>query len=358
MSRLEKTVTQLRSLNEDFRALSLQTTLLEDRSINTKAVTQAGNVKQKMQRFKTIRDASRNVYEALGRSCTKHQEHFTHFCLDTTDTSASEDRQAMVNFKVAFTHLAIQGSLPVGSPIFFVIESIIRNYPPGAFPQGKESTMKLLSTLKRGAENEASETLAKKANRVQFADITPEQNAQLCVVAKAKEPLRNLCTNGNFCDQLRLRSQQPEAPQTCLGTLDEEGHFRHLVYTAQPLLSVSPRNARPMSLDTILSMFSQEETAHLPEHERLRLARSLASAVLQYHATPWLPSLYRSEDIYFFGADEKRLLDTPSATLPAPHLNVTVRGSDSCDGSSNLPPLTLAPNTMLFSLGVLLLEIA
>ena len=96
----------------------------------------------------------------------------------------------------------------------------------------------------------------------------------------------------------------------------------------------------------------------LPQYERLRLAKSLATAVLQYHATPWLKTSWRSDDIFFFGIDEDVALERTSI-LSKPHLNVKVKGPNGqLSRSSTFPQPSLISNPILFGLGIVLLEIA
>jgi hypothetical protein len=96
------------------------------------------------------------------------------------------------------------------------------------------------------------------------------------------------------------------------------------------------------------------------EYERLRLAARLASAVLQFHATPLLRGFWCSEDVIFFGQGR----DDDMASITSPHLNVQVGSTkqhklitDQGHGTDNLTG-HLIRNPYLFSLGVTLIELA
>ena len=96
----------------------------------------------------------------------------------------------------------------------------------------------------------------------------------------------------------------------------------------------------------------------IPIHERLSLAKTLAIAVLQYHSTPWMRLSWRDEDILFFSADNPRKAQG-IPDLSAPHLNAKVKGPDGqLSRALTFPVQRLARNPILFSLGVVLLEIA
>jgi hypothetical protein len=81
------------------------------------------------------------------------------------------------------------------------------------------------------------------------------------------------------------------------------------------------------SLSELISSDSNIPNAKdLTLYDKLRLARQLAAAVLQFHSTPLLPPVWRSEDIIFFGSNS----DTPKQRfkLPRPHLRVQFRDRD------------------------------
>jgi hypothetical protein len=94
------------------------------------------------------------------------------------------------------------------------------------------------------------------------------------------------------------------------------------------------------------------------QYKILPLARQLASAVLQFHATPMLKKSWRSNDDVFFGQS----LVSISITLPY----LQVRVGDSLSSSNNritqkkkLPKRDVfIRNPYLFSLGVILIELA
>jgi hypothetical protein len=83
----------------------------------------------------------------------------------------------------------------------------------------------------------------------------------------------------------------------------------------------------------------------------------LATAVLQFHATPWLKGTWCSSDVYLYGIDPT----SPSAVSDTSklYLNVSVKGPHGpVSGATTIPSRTLVRNPFLFGLGVMLLEIA
>ena len=114
-----------------------------------------------------------------------------------------------------------------------------------------------------------------------------------------------------------------------------------------------------MTLQQLIgSLSKQGRLDGMPQYERLHLARSLAVAVLSYHATPWLKGTWRSQDICFFGVNEHALVKG-FVGLSSPHLDVTVKGSnESLSRGSTFPVSGFIRNPILFGLGVMLIEIA
>ncbi|MCJ1393646.1 hypothetical protein MMC18_006521 [Xylographa bjoerkii] len=350
-SKLADSLIDLKSLNDDFRTLSAQTSRLEGRRTERTQVT-TRKVDRDVEKFRLIQKASQKVYEALGKSCTKHTEHLTHFCLDAVAIDNEDAPQ--VRFKLAFTHLTLQGSASSGDPIWFLIESILGNSQSNPVQLGKD-TFSLVQTLKRSGELPEAITPKRRKKSVRFDIALPPPISCPVLLAEGNEPLQNLCMRKNFCDQLRSCIKQSPETHRCLGTLDDTDCYKHLIYFPPPTTRYGHRAAT--SLEQVISALSRQgPLARLSQYERLQLAHSLAVAVLQYHATPWLKGSWRSEDIYFFGFDENTLQERPPELSP-PHLSVSVKGPDAPTRASTFPPRAFAPNPLLFGLGVLLLEI-
>ncbi|MCJ1479096.1 hypothetical protein MMC13_007780 [Lambiella insularis] len=337
----------LRSLNDDFRILSGQTLRLAgQRTAKTDQITTRKQDRD-VEKYRFIQRASQRVYEALGRSCTKHTEHLTHFCLDVA--VIGEDA-LHVQFKLAFTHLTLQGSASSGDPIWFLIESILRNSDNPV--QLEKEAFSLVQTLKRSNEPTQDSALKKMKKSVRF-DAAPIVSCPM-PAAGAPIPPKNMCMRKNFCDQLRTCIQQSPEAYKCLRTLDDTDRYKHLIYS-HPTTSNGHRPAT--SLEQVISALSKQgPLSRLSQYDRIQLAYSLAVAVLQYHATPWLKGSWRSEDIHFFGFDENTLSEQPPA-LSSPHLSVSVKGPDALTRASTFSPCAFAPNALLFGLGCLLLEI-
>ena len=260
-----------------------------------------------------------------------------------------------MRFKLSFTHLTLQGSAAAGDPIWFLIESINGNSPNDHIQLGTDS-FSLVQTLKRSGDGIQELTCKKAKKSVHFQPRSTTAVPRLLSNAETFKAPRNLCMRKNFCDQLRSCLQRPPGADGCLGTLDDTDCYKHLIYLPSPSPGYGQQPAISLK-QVILTLSKQGPAASLSQFDRVHLAHSLAAGVLRYHTTPWLKGSWRAEDIYFFGFDQQNLIEQPP-NLSTPHLSVSVRGPDGpLSRASTFPPRTFAPNSLLFGLGVLLLEI-
>ena len=222
-----------------------------------------------------------------------------------------------------------------------------------------------VTTLKRQSTPPIDESLAKLKKTVRFRSPSPP--APLCrsfpLPLQPSSPLPQLCQRRNFCDQMRSCLQQSaHVSSACLGILDTCDAWEQRVYPTSK--SFIPYQ-KPTSLAHIISSF-KHNTSHvdLSKYQRLCIGRLLASAILQYYATPWLTEAWRSEDIMFFGLETSNptsnaCSNVTSDTLPAaPCLNVRVKAPNNRVTHSPTTSHSLIRNQLLFRLGVVLLELA
>ena len=307
-----------------------------------------------------IGQASRQVYEALGKACTKHTEHQAHFCVEVEQANITGDHSAQVKFNMAYTHLPLAGSADQSDLIWFVVDSTSGNATElGHSNAGNDLHDSFSQSLKRQIETSscATQRKAKKKVRFQSSALAPAWTPPtLSTAALANAILSSDSMRKDFCDLIRRRLREPLQASECVGVLDNTDSCRNFLYPSSKKFCCQTRQA--ISLGQVISKVSKRQAVGgIAIYERLRLAKTLAIAVLQYHSTPWLRMSWRSEDVYFFGNDTASVEDIPS--LVSPHLNVRVKGPcGQLSRASTFPPHDLARNQLLFSLGVVFLEIA
>jgi hypothetical protein len=369
-SQLEKTLEDLRKLNQDFRTLASQTTKLDDTcQVSTSSCTPPPRTDKAVQDCRLVRRASAQLHQALGRACQMHEEHSAHFRLESQHVTIEQQGFPLVRFNMAFAH-CIKGASTTLEPVWIAVDSTFGESSPKANAQqeAQDRLSGLSNTLKRENSLPCSSPIKRiKGKTVRF-DTTVSCNdrstmttttATLITSFLADPTLPDFCVQHDFCKQ--LQKYGPKTPiNKYIGYFEKSGPYKHLVYFAPPITTST--NRQSFSLTQIIHKMSQSSSQadHFLQHERLRLARQLASAVLQFHATPMLKDSWRSDDVIFFGADAE------STTLTAPHLNVQVgkshKYSQLKSGSENstttLDTHPFVRNPYLFGLGVILIELA
>ena len=310
-----------------------------------------------VRKYQTIRKASQQVYEALGKACNKHTEHMASFQVEVEQFVSDGQNAPQVKFSMAFTHMTLAGPTGSGDPIWFTLESSLGDETSMPSDDKDPNLDELGKTLKRQFDGAGSQTPSKIKKCVRFHTPVaalvhnfPNRIASDAFTSKN-------CIKRDFCDDLRRCFREPRKANVCVGVLENTDKCKHFVYPS-PITRCS-QSRKATSLGQLIRSASRPGlVGGIPIHERLGLAKNLAIAVLQYHSTPWLRLSWRSDDILFFGANDiTQMQEIPN--LSAPHLNAKVKGPDvqpSC--ASTIPPRAIARNQVLFSLGVVLLEIA
>ena len=286
----------------------------------------------------------------------KHTEHQAHFCVEVEQAIIHGNRGAQVKFNMAFTHVSLAGSADHGELTWFVVDSVTGDaLTLGGFEKSSNIDYELDRSLKRPIlDHPLQPTKSRKTSSDQ-----PFEPQRTLMPALPAVPTDSLCSDyarKDFCDLIKRRHRQPSQQSKCVAVLENTERSKNFVYSA-PDVTCSERR-RAVSLERLIKRLNEQgASGRLPLYERLRLARILAVAVLQFHSTPWLRTYWRSEDVYFFGDEVVMLQERP--VLSSPHFNVRFRGRHGPLSQFHFfESHTLARNPLLFSLGVVLLEIA
>jgi hypothetical protein len=362
--RLEKSLEGLRNLNTDFRTLAAQTTRLDDDQHLPPQAAAVSRSDRRLEESRMVQKASSQLYGALARACQIHDEHSAHFRLESQHVSIEHTGSSLVRFNIAFAHRP-GGATALLEPVWLAVDSTFDEAQPvikdGSHHHAQKSLNALSNHLKRDLSPPCQASVKKiKSKSVSFAAPAPSpglsSKATLVTAFMATSHLPDFCVQHDFCKQ--LQSCRPRTLENkYLGYLEKSGTCKHLIYFAPPISTCSATQS--MSLAQIVTSVSQKpQTEQFLQYERLRLARQLASAVLQFHATPLLKRNWRSDDVVFFGES------TAPGSITSPHLNVQV-GKASTNESillkSNAPScedIGFIRNPYLFGLGVTLIELA
>ena len=359
-SRLNQNLTALQSMNSDFVTLSQQMTKLAVSHRLTRKPS-AHVTPVELQRYQTIGQASCQVYEALSKACTKHTEHQVHFCVEVEQELVHGICGSCFKFNMAFTSPMSSSSPQQDDLLWFVVNSIVGDddTDPSIEDIANESEEDLVRSLKGQIEpsQAAVAEKQKKSVRVQSSTPVPPPMPSPTPVSLPSSLNSFDSMRRDLCDYLRRCIRRPASEGVCACVLENRGNCKNILYPSSTPSCM--QRGQAISLGHLISSVTkQENNSSIPLFERVRLAKVLAIAVLQYHATPWLATSWRSENIYFFGLGNSSSSQT-AHNLSSPHLNVRVKEPD--EQLSRVPafsPHEFARNALLFSLAVVLLEIA
>ncbi len=348
----------LRERNADFRTVSnyaINSIAKRTRALTVRSQTSI----KRVENYQNIQKAARQVYEALGRACTKHAEHLTLFCVEAENASQDEGSEPKVRFNIAFTQPCADPHSTQTKPLWFMVDSVIGEVAAG----GKLGNLVDLNGLTEGLQSQFEPRLgttnttgrnsAKAASSLAQSTLSPSSPLPMITGSF----VLNEGSERNLCDHLQRCLGQTPPEDVCLGILENVNSCKNHVYP--PPSAIRSRWPYATSLGNIVSSTAlQQSMSRIPLLERLRLARTLAIAVLQYHATPWLRMSWRKEDVHFLGLDmnpkKYNIL-----SLSTPCLNVKIKGpNETVSRASTFPLDNPVRNPLTFSLGVLLLEIA
>ena len=265
-----------------------------------------------------------------------------------------KESSLQVQFDMAFTHRTLTDTYDMGYPIWFLVDSIINEHTETCINDQAACISSLAGSLKRQLEPTVAPVAKKLKKSVRFTSPALPASSSPCFPRPAASNHVMADSIGrNFCDHLRRHFCQPLPADACV-VLENSAQCKQLVYPSN--FTATSKSRKGTSLGQLLeSKLTSDLGACLLLHERIALAKVLAIAVLQYYATPWLRLSWHNEDILFFAVEEESRTHDRSI-FAAPYINARIQGPS----APTLPPpkSNMARNPVLFSLGVLLLELA
>ncbi|KAL9091289.1 MAG: hypothetical protein Q9165_004923 [Trypethelium subeluteriae] len=353
-----KKLRELESLNENLTAIRSQILAMqriEDQNVVTRSESGQAMVTQ----FYAIREASTALHEAFveawDQSCPDiaHRHHHTLLCLDaksdqcvhlevaissenvgdkTTNISASTEAPTWLHVRTTkakgyTSNIHGKRRLEQNS----VPESLWPCIDEFAHVSSPPQSCGLPSLTKTTLN---SSLLARKKQKL------PGQGN--CSVAQSDEvepqampdDARSLCKVGNICQYFKQGICNSSNGQTCFGYLQASQDLKHFVYSTTYQATVSARRSQ-RSLTTLGQIVQAAGTVMMTALDQLEMACKIATAVLQFHSTPWLNSEWDLEDIGLFCSSN--LLD--EAAIRTLHLTAGFPKSCLPEGNNTDPLL-------------------
>jgi hypothetical protein len=356
---------------QNFSTLIAQTEPLQSRTSETKITL---STRREIAKFARIKDAASNLYQNLGYACTKHASHQAHLSLEPScrDQESHPTDPLQVRFTMAFSQLTLRPQATtsdVSKPsAWLTIESSVSGtIQPDTDNITLQHTQVSAKRTRDSEDDESPKALTSQATFKQKKSVRFQCAQPVAVpVVPAEEPiLPNLCINENFCLQLRNFINQARPSTKAVGYLGHQGSQRHLIYVDAKSQRVTQGNDTSL-LKSLRQLLRSTDNAGpsspiLLHYERLRLARQLSTAVLQFRSTPWLANPWNSNEILVSTSEPSSTTtnDTTMTKFHEPFVSAYIRNPyDTPARSNTLPSRTLIRNQLLFRLGVMLLEIA
>ena len=204
-----------------------------------------------------------------------------------------------IQFKILFTSASRPNLVPTATWKRREIDIIVVEKEVSKAVRDQRSPIKLLNessegTLRFGSGKQKSRTSRGLSLMMQTANL-------LALPPMQPEEIRDLC--GTIATRARSGS--------CLGALmDQDSHFSMYNRPSKLQKDLDGTGLQEITLEQLLR--NPPANFRLENRQKHLIARSVASAYLQLHASPWIGSDWRRQDIYFwYDATKCKLYEQP-----------------------------------------------
>lgn len=354
---VQDSIKELRDFTADFNELTtriiielkeIQRTSAKEPTIRPRA-SRSGN----LDRYRQIQSASLRLYNTFAQrwSCTQHPRHAASISLvEFNMHGKSKVVENSIKFDVAIACEVGSAKRP-DSLIWLEVETSDTG-------TSKAVTTAQPKTSDEDAWEDTIQKLTEHAHRVCLepsASLDIETSAK-CSQTSSADSIIDLEMIEDLCRHFQI--PRPICSSTRVGYITYAG--LHHFYLTPPEQQPSRQQT---SLAELITWISEDEfTRSLPRTTMVHLAGSLATAVLQYHSTPWLPKTWESRQVLFYGSGDI-LEDASSISSLSPYFRVSFStGPETTPQARNRvfpkpTPSSLARNAILFRLGIILLEL-
>ncbi|EON64583.1 hypothetical protein W97_03816 [Coniosporium apollinis CBS 100218] len=381
-SRYERRLSCLREYNDDLGTLREQLGAIKrpPSCSNISCIAKRSSIPP---RFSDMQHASQKLHEALTSSwCCADAEHSGHcarLCLDVEVTDG-------VRFDLAISYhrnyTVELSTTPDDAPTWLYVRSTTVDATTTNLLNGEK--LPRIGTAKVSADSN-SINASKRARSDSTPDLTSNPFRKIVKKRRVRfadddVPLEvtmfNLYRAKNMCSLLKrnLCIQDAGPVERCIGYLESPNFYKHTIYASDPK---SPRNNQAqirssietITLDLLLHKSMQDELTLV---DQLKLAHRIATAILQFHSTPWLSDRWHLQDLSLFGTRDEVTQDA----LRTLHLRSTFPDGSSRASAAPIEQMDISKpevdavisaqeaqlrygisNMALFCLGVALLEL-
>ncbi|RYP64022.1 hypothetical protein DL769_006802 [Monosporascus sp. CRB-8-3] len=320
----------LRRANSSLHRLTTQSLSLESLQNSCKLDDQP------IPNFNAIHDRAQGFHSALCSSwkCSCHADHSVSLRLESriddvrSDDDTDEDEVSMLNpFHVVFRYSHGGPVKPCGSTAYV---------KPWAW---EEADVWITIESQSHTDTVSVAGGSSCGKRVRFASQAEDAVKAALNSTPNLQPIQDLCA--------AISTLQTPQRDVCLSLLANEyakQKYGILIYPSKE----PPTDTDAWSISTLRSVLEDSEFAR---RDRLRLAVTLSSSVLQLHETPWLHENWGKDDILFIKRSEKTAYHHPFVSHGI--------GREGQRSSTSTPPWIrrIIRNQTLYALGVSLIEL-
>jgi hypothetical protein len=391
---LKTTIDELKSLNKTFLTISSQVGRFKTYSLRSNEGSQRiAPAKSKLEaitKFRAIQKASRLLYEALGRACAIHSQHSALLCLAP---SCLDPCLNVGIYRIRFTlaiapfhEAASSGNVDVPNDAIEASSNILEGITTMRISEDplKSSCSPVSSSASQSSWLEI-ESLIKDQMVSSQGLILLEQatgalrQAQINQMGANETISRYVRVHEDLCARLHLTispldtssrkavevldatptSNSDSSSEFYIGTFEDPEICQHHLYCKQGNQSIAADEQYATLAQVISSRLNNRQVGGISQFQRLCIAKHLAVAVLQYHTTPWLSGAWQSSNIVLRNAIPNNDKTVASSLFINARVAKALRTQDPpLSSSSSLHTRDVAPNSVLFALGVMMIEIA
>ncbi|RYP18215.1 hypothetical protein DL765_004072 [Monosporascus sp. GIB2] len=318
----------LRRANSSLHRLTTQSLSLENLQNSCKVDIQP------IPNFNAIHDRAQGFHSALCSSwkCPCHADHSVSLRLESRigdaqrDDDPNEDEESMQTpFHVIFRYSHGGPVKPCGSPA---------SVKPWAW---EEADVRI--TIENQSHTDTVPAAHNCGKRVRFASQAEDAVKAALNPTPNLQPIQDLCA--------AISTLQIPQRNVCLSLLANEyakQKYGILIYPSKE----PPTDTDAWSISTLRSVLEDSKFAR---RDRLRLALTLSSSVLQLHETPWLDENWGKDDILFIKRSEKTAYHHPFVSQGID------RGGQRSSAITATRMRRIIRNQTLYALGVSLIEL-
>ncbi|KAH7274954.1 hypothetical protein B0J15DRAFT_473884 [Fusarium solani] len=367
---VQDSIKELRDFTADFNELTTRiiSELKEMQSIPAKEPTIRPRASQSrnLDRYRQIQSASLRLYNIFAQRwcCTTHPRHAASISLvDFHKSGKSKGAENSIKFDIAIACEA--GSAKAADALIWLeVETVdTKTSKTGKWTQS--------GTSEKDAWEHTMQKIAEHAHQACLepsGSVGAESSANSSQTSNS-DSIIDLEMIEDLCRHFQI--PRPICSSNCVGYITYAG--LHRFYLPPP--ERQPPGQQTSLADIIAWISEDELTRSLPRTAMVHLAGSLATAVLQYHSTPWLPKTWESRQVLFCGRGDI-LEDASSISSTSPYFRVgfsTTPETTNRKGLDRKPvgslpkassrvfstptPSSLARNAILFRLGIIFLEL-